>query len=253
MRDAPACASISSKWADSTSHVPPVLTKTWYHTGVFADRTRISTCFSREYYREPDQTDELLPDTVLQAGLSAEEAREACRALKGLMLRQEVYALDKSANEKNPYTVTEQNFTVKKIQDKGKNRHAVFVTHPREVLSRQYERNPANPRTSHAMTLEVDDFGNVLRSLAIAYGRREASTEPALTPADRAKQGAGHLVYTDSRQVPQNRCGFNKVFVGGIKVPLSKSYLGRKIIDPAIQTFVIFIFFFIFFLFLFSK
>ena len=36
----------------------------------------------------------LLDDTVLPAGLTVEEEREACRALKGSMLRQEVYALD---------------------------------------------------------------------------------------------------------------------------------------------------------------
>ena len=35
-----------------------------------------------------------LPDTVLPSGLTEDEIREACRSLKGAMLRQEVYALD---------------------------------------------------------------------------------------------------------------------------------------------------------------
>jgi hypothetical protein len=52
-----------------------------------------------DYYREPGLSDAqarqlLLDDTVLPDGLTAEEEREACRALKGAMLRQEVYALD---------------------------------------------------------------------------------------------------------------------------------------------------------------
>jgi hypothetical protein len=38
----------------------------------------------------------------------------------------------------------------------------------------------------HALTLEVDAFGNVRRALAIGYGRRQADT--LLTPEDQAKQ-----------------------------------------------------------------
>ena len=34
---------------------------------------------------------------------------------------------------------------------------------PREAISYHYERNPADPRIGHALTLEVDDFGNVLQ------------------------------------------------------------------------------------------
>ena len=43
---------------------------------------------------------------------------------------------------------------------------------PREAISYHYERNPADPRIQHALTLEVDDFGNVLKQAAIGYGRR---------------------------------------------------------------------------------
>jgi Salmonella virulence plasmid 65kDa B protein/Insecticide toxin TcdB middle/N-terminal region len=75
------------------SHVPPVLTRTWYHTGAFRDRDHISDHLADEYYREPGLRDaearaQLLPDTVLPPELDAETQREACRALKGAMLRQ---------------------------------------------------------------------------------------------------------------------------------------------------------------------
>jgi hypothetical protein len=49
----------------------------------------------------------------------------------------------------------------------------VFFTHARESIGYHYERNPVDPRINHALTLEVDDFGNVLKSAAIGYGRRE--------------------------------------------------------------------------------
>jgi hypothetical protein len=86
-----------------------------------------------------------------------------------------------------PYTIVEQNFTLERLQQRFGNRHAVFFAHPREVLSNHYERSPADPRI-HALTLEVDPFSNVLRCLAVAYGRRTPSTDPALTVEDKAKQ-----------------------------------------------------------------
>ena len=204
---------------DAASHVPPVLTKTWFHTGIYVGRDHVSDFFAGllddkdvgEYYREPGLTDDqakerLLPDTVLPEELTLEEGREACRALKGMMLRQEVYALDAddspSPEEKKraatPYTIVEQNFTLERLQPRLGNRHAVFFAHPREALSKHYERNPADPRISHALTLEVDAFGNVLRSLAVAYGRRTPSTDLALTAEDKAKQSRLLITYTQS-------------------------------------------------------
>ena len=76
---------------------------------------------------------------------------------------------------RTPYTVTEQNFTIRALQPRGANRHAVFFTHAREAISYHYERNPADPRIQHALTLEVDDYGNVLKQAAIGYGRRTTS------------------------------------------------------------------------------
>ena len=111
---------------------------------------------------------------MLPAGLTLEEEREACRALKGAMLRQEVYALDGTEEkEAHPYIVTEQNFTIRILQPQATNRHAVFFTHAREALTYHYERNPEDPRIGHTLTLEVDDFGNVLKSAAVGYGRRQ--------------------------------------------------------------------------------
>ena len=186
---------------EAASHVPPVLTKTWFHTGAVLHRDRISRHFEEEYYREPNVTDEqvqaqLLPDTVLPSGLTVEEEREACRALKGSMLRQEVYALDATEKEPHPYTVTEQNLTVRLEQPRGSNRHAVFFTHPREALSYHYERIPTDPRVQHAVTLQVDQFGNVLKSVAVGYGRRQA--DPALEPRDQQLQAKIFVTSTEN-------------------------------------------------------
>ncbi|MFB9691976.1 SpvB/TcaC N-terminal domain-containing protein [Amorphoplanes digitatis] len=185
------------------THVPPVYTKSWFHTGVYLGREHVSDYFAGllgpkdrgEYYREPAWADDdaearrrLLPDTVLPEGLTFDEEREACRALKGSLLRQEVYGLDGTPAERHPYTVLEQNFTIRTLQRRGANRHAVFLAHPRERLTYTYERDPEDPRVDHSLILAVDDAGHVLDEVTIAYGRR--TPDPALpTDEDRAAQG----------------------------------------------------------------
>lgn len=194
----------------AASHVPPVHTKSWFHTGVYLGRERVSRHFENEYFREPGLTVEtarplLLDDTIVPPGLTVEEEREACRTLKGSMLRQEVYAddadhpgatPDQVQRARTPYTVTEQNFSIRALQPRGANRHAVFFTYPCESLSYHYERNPADPRIQHALTLEVDDYGNVLKQAAIGYGRRAS---PLSTQWDRERQTTSLLTYTENR------------------------------------------------------
>ncbi|AFZ22068.1 SpvB/TcaC N-terminal domain-containing protein [Allocoleopsis franciscana] len=207
-------------------HVPPVLTKTWFHTGVYIDRDRISNFFAeKEYYREPQyrilanateaekqareaafQTT-LLPDTILPPGITIQEEREAVRSLKGRILRQEIYALDGSDKEEHPYSVSERNYEIRLIQGRQTNRHAVFYAHDRETIDYHYERSfildPTDPepdpkkkrkifdpRVTHAMTLEVDEFGNGLKSVAIAYPRRN----PAYP-----EQGNTLITYTENQ------------------------------------------------------
>jgi hypothetical protein len=154
------------------SNVPPVLTKTWFHTGVFLSGGRISRHLEHEYFAALGVPDRLA-DTILPRGLTPFEAREACRALKGVMLRQEVYALDGSGLATVPYTAAESNFTIVPLQPKAGNRYAVFFTHPREAVTLHFERNATDPRIGHAVTLKVDDYGNVLQSVTIGYQRRK--------------------------------------------------------------------------------
>lgn len=194
---------------DPASHVPPVLTRTWFHTGMFAGHGKaLSRQFEEEYWREPGLTDEQqrglllddthppqvrrLPDgTAVPYRPTAEEVREACRALRGRTLRQEVYARDGSEAEHRPYTVTESSYTLEVLAPKGPDdRHAVCVAYPRETVTYHYERalydvdgeRVADPRVKHEATLEVDGYGNVLRAATIGYGRRhpEVGLDPEL-------------------------------------------------------------------------
>jgi RHS repeat-associated protein len=226
---------------DEASHVPPVCTKTWFHTGASFGEERISKHFEEEYYHEGGASDViagltdkqleamLLDDTILPTTiflrdgtrepytLTADEEREACRALKGSILRQEIYALDGTDAADRPYSASERNYTIEVLQPEGPNRHAVFFVHARETVDFHYERklfnvssgilvdaksplpldaNAADPRVTHTLVLDADVFGNVLQSVAIGYGRRYA--DPALTGADQAKQKTNLLTYVNS-------------------------------------------------------
>jgi RHS repeat-associated protein len=158
---------------DEATSVPPVLTKTWTHTGVFLASGQGSRHLEHEYF--PD--DVRLNDTILPAGLTPYEAREAARSLKGSMLRQEVYALDGTAKAQIPYTAAKSNFTIRSLQPLAMNRYAVFFTHPRETITFHYERDPDDPRIGHTLTLAVDDYGNVLKAASIGYARRKPALE----------------------------------------------------------------------------
>ncbi|MDH6584479.1 RHS repeat-associated protein [Streptomyces sp. SAI-133] len=210
---------------DRATYTPPTLTRTWFHTGAADDAERVSRLYADEYYHgDPDQPPLLLEDTVLPRTLrlpgggvpwrlSPVERREAYRALKGSMLRQEVYSDDATEAAARPYAVTEHNYTIKLLQPclteelVSEPAHAVFFVHPREAVTEHHERelypDPADgtphhdPRVGHEAVLAVDDFGNVLRSVSVAYGRR--IPDPELGAADQERQTRTHVVYGQTR------------------------------------------------------
>ena len=197
---------------DAASNVPPVCTKTWFHTGAFFGEAAISKHLEHEYYSEGDASDAiagltrrnsssmLLDDTVLPTtillpdgtriayDLSGEEMREACRALRGSILRQEVYALDGTDASDRPYSVSERNYTIEVFQPQGPNRYGVFFAHPRETIDFHYERKLfkvvgntlADPKRRHRRQERgrseshacVHAGGRSLRKRAAIRGRR---------------------------------------------------------------------------------
>ena len=194
----------SVNW-DAESWTPPMLTRTWFHTGAFEAAIAVSRQYAAEYWTEPELgsvSPSLLPDTVLPSGMNPFETREAYRSLKGQALRSEIYAQDGSLEAQNPYSVVEHNYTVEFLQPIGVNEHAVFFSHSRESVTLQYERRPSDPRVTHELTLEVDAFGNVVRTASIGYPRRAgyAPPEPALSAAIQGMlsydQGRLHILAT---------------------------------------------------------
>jgi len=158
--------------------LPPVRTRTWFHTGAWKEHRQLTDTFRSEYYVDSQAAD--LPETAYTStSLSIEEEREAVRALKGMVLRQEVYSDDGTSLAPVPYTVSVRCYEVKRLQPRtAGNRHAVFLAHPREELTYHYERVASDPRALHALTLEVDNYGTPLRTASVAYARRTGGLSP---------------------------------------------------------------------------
>jgi RHS repeat-associated protein len=153
--------------------LPPVLTRTWFHVGAFFEEGRLEGRFASEFYGGDPLAPSLAPGG-LPAGLTAGEEQEAVRALRGGTLRTEVYALDGTAKASSPYLVTQSAAGVRLLQPRAGNRNACFLRVDRETLAHHYERNPADPRVTHQLTLEADAFGQVTRAASAAYPRRAA-------------------------------------------------------------------------------
>lgn len=152
-------------------NLPAVRTVTWFHTGIWLERDRLELALAKEYYNQDPQAP-LLPDTTMPAGLSVREEREATRALRGQILRQEVYAEDGTPHAVHPYTSSERDYEVMLLHNAAENLHAVFLVHSRHTVNLDYERDPFDPRTQHEIVLEVDAFGNVTQSATGSYPRR---------------------------------------------------------------------------------
>ncbi len=108
-----------------------------------------------------------------------EEWREALRACKGITLRQEVFALDGEETDLDsllkqakPFNVATHNCHIQMLQQKEKNKHAVFMVTEGESISIQYERNETDPRIAHTLNIAIDDRGNVLEAASVVYPRR---------------------------------------------------------------------------------
>lgn len=191
---------------------PAVITKTWFHTGAYLGRDQWLYQLQDEFYpnalvKSGKITDAeviatlqtyRLSEAPLPTDLTTNEYVECCRALKGLMLRQETYSDEGTAQQQlHPYTVTQHNYDVQLLQPRQQQRFAVFLTHEKETLGFNYERNPLDPRITHSINVDIDPHGNVLEAASIVYGRKHADAGLP-TDDDRKKQTNGHITYAQN-------------------------------------------------------
>lgn len=151
------------------------LVRTWHHLGLsggFAAR-------AAEFYAG-DAAAVRLPTPQIEdvATLSTAEQLEAFGAIAGMAWRQEVFALRADGTRgPHPLRVTENAYRVRRLQPAAKERDAVFAMVQSEQLAWNYDEDPSDPRVTHELVLQSDDFGNVAERLSLAYPRRTTASE----------------------------------------------------------------------------
>jgi hypothetical protein len=215
--------------SDERLYQPPVKTITWFHVGLARERSRILGLYEREYFPAryaarlaPGAFQERRvpqPDVEFSGPpLDPIEWREAMRACKGLVLRQEVIELDLGAlhdrDEHVPvrlYSAAQHNCRIRRVQRRGSNPHAVFLVTEGEALTYHYELalsgtqnlNP-DPRIAHTLNLRVDPYGRAQQSIATVYARAGQHSDNALSVEQLAliravQNDERHVVYTEQR------------------------------------------------------
>lgn len=205
---------------DSELHQEPVITRQWFHTGAFLRNDRILTGFETEYWYEElgrqgfavVNNEKTLPDArivpapgMVQAlvdDLNGEEYQQALRAIKGMALRQEVFAHDAPVSPSpaqlkkklTPYSVATHNCLIELLQPKGKNRYAIFTVKESEAITYSYERDTDDPRIAHTLNVAIDEYGNVLESASVVYPRLNA--DASLPPETQTAQNKLAIIYS---------------------------------------------------------
>ncbi len=182
---------------------PPTLTKTWFHQGPIGDEFgewKEGDRFDGEFWKEPWLADPDRPRRMLSRPqamrnflnqLPRRAKRDAFRALRGRVLRTELYALDGDKERKDrPYTVEEHLHGVCEVVDKNGQHELtceprpgdspaamgdelpprIFFPHTLAQRTTQYERG-SDPMTQFSFTEDYDEYGQPRRQIQIACPR----------------------------------------------------------------------------------
>lgn len=206
---------------------PPVLTKTWFHTGAFLEGKKILNQFAHEYYQNTFVAEKELIEPLFPAGLTSDEIREALRACKGMPLHAEIYSPDGTDKQFLPYSTAHHSSLIQLVQPRLENQYGVFTVQECESLVYAYERTPADPRIAHHMNIDIDAFGNVVKAASVTYGRK--ILDAALTPSEQAEQRKTYILFSEN--------SFSNLIDDGIgyHLPLGYQNLGYELtgVTPA--------------------
>jgi RHS repeat-associated protein len=171
---------------DSTQFSPPTLTKTWFHLGPVGDEFDgwNELDYSAEFWQgDPPACERHSSISQLLPTYSdRRDRRDALRALRGLIIRTELYARDPSQRRERPYTVTESLYGLREEatpaqSDAGRRR--IFFPYLVAQRTTQWERGD-DPLTQISFTDAYDHHGQPTAQTAVALPRRAAQRGPVI-------------------------------------------------------------------------
>jgi RHS repeat-associated protein len=167
--------------------LPTCYTKMWYHTG--AGDLPLSPPNSETF--DQSRTRSTIPE-----GLNDGQVYNAYRALKGKLLRSEVYGHDESSAAHVPFTVLESSYDILPVGNpENAERATTFQVLPRESITARHERQQDDAHVDHELILETNLYGDVTKAIRVQYGKPESSLSTAET---RAAQKQSHITITQT-------------------------------------------------------
>ena len=173
---------------------PPTLTRTWFHVGdldadIAADARELD--LSAEYWDgDPAVMGHgAAVDGLLRSLATPDSApdltgqRDAMRALRGKVLRTELYALDGSARESRPYTVSEHAWALREeptLREPGDRRAFAALESAHRITEWERGDDPMtrDPMTRVTLIDDYDAYGQPRRRTEVALPRRETCRHP---------------------------------------------------------------------------
>lgn len=166
---------------------PPVRTCTWFYTGNEAvdskplehAREDIDKAFNKGQIRFTAWQEG--SDKPEEPGANAERRRKLYRAVRGQVMRTEVYGEDDHPAAATPYSISRQRLQVRACDSLGRDgkpdrNNPVTQVTVLETLSLACERIAVDPLVTQTIVLQLDAYGVPLDSVSISYPRQ-------LTPA----------------------------------------------------------------------
>jgi RHS repeat-associated protein len=155
--------------------------RTWHHHGLAAGGPLLQV-----YTGDP--LEPLVAAGRFEPAAAPENATEhmaGLRALRGHVVRRELYATDANgAILADPIEVLQEGVRIRRLQPAAGHHEASFFAYTAERITAVYESEAGDPRVAHELTLAVDDSGTPTREMTIAYARRNTATPD--TPAQQS-------------------------------------------------------------------
>lgn len=160
------------------SFTAPVLSKTWYHTGRFAEPAHDDYDAS-----DPDARvlgEHLLAELIGEADRLIEDANDAThqemsRALSGSVLRNEVFGLDEQQRPNVLYSVQTSRYLVRQLLPLSEHQpYALMLPLVLESINYRYEADELDdPQCEHSLSLTWDRYGVLTHGVSVNYARRK--------------------------------------------------------------------------------
>jgi RHS repeat-associated protein len=158
---------------------PPLLVRTWYHTGAAPAAGSLESLYRTEYFGGDPRRYRLAESLLAVTEDGAEATRQALVSLAGRPLHTESYGLDGSPVQGLPYHIEEFRYQASQLLPGAGAGPVPVRNRLLESVSYDYERDPADPRVLHTLLLAVDEYGNVTDECQLSYPCRGAADTPA--------------------------------------------------------------------------